>query len=51
MKKIVISVEIDMTPEEIAEIESWRTPSGGCENTAYIGKQKKRYEKEIGGFL
>ena len=27
MKKIVNGVEIDMTPEEIAEIEAWRTPT------------------------
>lgn len=27
MKKIVNGVEIDMTPEEIAEIEAWRIPT------------------------
>ena len=50
MKKIVNGVEIDMTPEEIAEIEAWRTPTlEQIKEAKKIESATARYAAETSG--
>lgn len=50
MKKIVNGIEVEMTPEEISEMEAWRTPTlGQVKESRKAESAQKRYEKEIAG--
>ena len=52
MKKIVNGVETDMTPEEIAEIEAWRTPTlEQIKEAKKIESAAARYAAETSGVI
>ena len=50
MKKIVNGIEVEMPPEEISEMEAWRTPTfDQLKESRKAESAQKRYEKETAG--